>query len=1147
MISSHSTEFFEAGGTLRSGAPSYVLRPADNQLRQCCLHGKLCYVLSTRQMGKSSLMIRTAQYLREKGAHTAIIDFSIIGRSEEEWFFGLLDILQEELDFTTDSAEWWEANKTLGNVHRFTKFIQEVLLSELEGSIVIFIDEVDIALELPFADSFFAAIRAIHNWQAGQSVSAKLSFVLLGAALPTQLIQDQRHTPFNVGENIHLSELTLDSAKPVLLQGIPNHNEALLERLFYWTGGHPYLTQKLGQEIARRATSEWTPVHIDKLVEKLFLSERAAVEDTNLQFVAGRTLDSPRHVQLLRLYRQVLSGKKIVNDDNLYEHSELKLYGLLKVNNQGNLAVRNRIYRKAFGREWIREALPPDPFPQRSWILVTIVLTLFFLLIGSTSYFVSQQQQTTERLAQSYVSNFENSTDATTRLTALSELLTLSGYEGEVLALFSNLSVSEQVDLLKGATETNVPEQVVYAVYSSLASDNLETEVPNTQVLATLEVIFANSAEHSILSREITRWHDGRLLAANENYPAALDAYRDAIGIEPNNLATQYEYALVAILANESELAVAFLDDLSSHSEWEERVVAIVQRYPHLDDTIRQSSLSIAALLPTQQLSTPTTVPIVLPSSTATILPTVEPTAISTPTPSPIVVPTVPLPGNEASPIILARGSNEYAGSLSPDQRKIVFVSDHTESRQLYTTNISGDNWQSLTTTEEVNQHASFSYDGSAITFASNRSRDWEIYLMNADGSNVRQITNRFGDDMYPSLSPDGLSILYMSQRANSWGIYMRDIDGNNERPIVDTAADESFPRFSPDGQFIVYQSNIGGTNYDIYTMLLATGTVKQMTFDLADDTSPVFSPDGQWIAFETERKGNHEIYAVRTDGSGLHNLTKHLGSEQLPSFSWDGNWLLFQSDRAGDFNIYRQPYVHPFETIEIGRSTLNQPIQAVRFGYGAQKLVLVGGLHSGYAPSTSETLEIAINYFHSNLDIIPENLTVYIIPNANPDSPYAPSQLAGRQNSNGVDLNRNWDCDWVRHAQWRNVKVANLGGEAPFSESETQVLRDFILEENAISVFFWGARAANGFVSPGACGEPHPPSELLAKTFGIGADYRVGDFENVMGQTINGDATNWLAKQGISSITVLLPDYVASDWDTNLAGLMAVFQYLAD
>ena len=230
-----------------------------------------------------------------------------------------------------------------------------------------------------------------------------------------------------------------------------------------------------------------------------------------------------------------------------------------------------------------------------------------------------------------------------------------------------------------------------------------------------------------------------------------------------------------------------------------------------------------------------------------------------------------------------------------------------------------------------------------------------------------------------------------------------------------------------------------------------------------------------------------------------------------------------------------------------LGQSAGGNPIELVRLGTGPAVLIFIGGLHSGFAPGTVDLANQMIDYFSEHLDEVPPELTLVIIPNANPDSPRAPGQLAGRLNGNGVDLNRNWDCRWVPNPPWGSDSPEGLGGVEPFSEPEVRALADFIVAVDAAGVVFWQARAAEGLVSPGECSEGTAVSQTLADIYGSATEYRIADFEDLVNTEVHGDATNWLDKQGIPAISVLLTDYTATDFEQNLAALKAVMRYIAN
>lgn len=227
-----------------------------------------------------------------------------------------------------------------------------------------------------------------------------------------------------------------------------------------------------------------------------------------------------------------------------------------------------------------------------------------------------------------------------------------------------------------------------------------------------------------------------------------------------------------------------------------------------------------------------------------------------------------------------------------------------------------------------------------------------------------------------------------------------------------------------------------------------------------------------------------------------------------------------------------------PVRELIIGYTPRQSQIRVIQLGYGTRNIVLVGGLHAGFAPATVTLAEDLADYYSDHLDEIPADLKLHIILNANPDSPEAPGELPGRLNSNDVDLNRNWDCDWTQTAKWGGANVS--GGSEPFSELETQALREYFIRNQPVGVVFFEARASGGMVAPGGCGLESIFSESLAQLYGQAAKYRVALFE---AYAVNGDATNWLDKQGIPAVSVLLPDYNETDWSTNLEAVQVLLE----
>jgi WD40 repeat protein len=362
--------FYVTGGTLSRDALCYVTRQADRKLYDVLRNGRFSYVLTARQMGKSSLMIRTGSRLRDEGVGVVVLDLTAIGMNltAEQWYGGLLTQMAQQLNLEDELEEFWDSQPILGPLQRWLQAVRHVVLQRYPGRVVVFIDEIDAVRSLPFStDEFFAALREFYNRRTEDAELERLSFCLLGVAAPSDLIRDTRMTPFNIGQRIELHDFTEAEAQ-VLAFGISRGEQEgslLLNRILYWTGGHPYLTQRLCQAVSEANPHDPqgesaipNPQSVDRLCAELFFARRAREQDDNLLFVRERMLRSEVELAgLLSLYEQVHTGKRIEDDETNPFVTILKLSGITRLED-GRLRVRNRIYERVFDQPWVAQNMP---------------------------------------------------------------------------------------------------------------------------------------------------------------------------------------------------------------------------------------------------------------------------------------------------------------------------------------------------------------------------------------------------------------------------------------------------------------------------------------------------------------------------------------------------------------------------------------------------------------------------------------------------------------------------------------------------------------------------------------------------------------------------------------------------------------------
>jgi formylglycine-generating enzyme required for sulfatase activity len=531
-------------GTVQAGGGLYIKRKADDELLDLCRGGELAFILSSRQVGKSSLMIRVAEQLEAEEIRSGVVDLSAIGVmiSQDEWYLGILNEITNTLSLKINLFAWWDQHKQLGHTQSLINFFRDVVLKDISESVVLFFDEIDSTLSIPFSDDFFVALRAIYNARSTTPEFKRLSFVLIGVAAPRDLISDNRRTPFNIGHRVELTDFTIAEALP-LAEGLGLRPEVLLSWVFRYTDGHPYLTQRLCAYLSNlgRALNEDV---VRQAVDDLFIGQKGK-QDNNLQFVQDMlTKRSPGVGRVLATYKNIRLGKGVSDDERTPEKMYLKLSGVVKAD-QGYLRVRNGIYKSIFTPGWVQQNTP------RNWARVAAIsfAIMTFVLLG-----ILIRDNQVSGLARQYEQDFY-SVPTLEKLQRLAFLFELEGvfqntnFDFKARELFYGLNWQEQITLFQsrdlGAEDKeNYLPIIVDGLYVTMA--NVESQQDNSDLLQIMKESLRDveTAQSVRLQYEIGLWLDARN-ATDDQY--ALQKYDDAIRLNDSNPSTRYERAIIEL------------------------------------------------------------------------------------------------------------------------------------------------------------------------------------------------------------------------------------------------------------------------------------------------------------------------------------------------------------------------------------------------------------------------------------------------------------------------------------------------------------------------------------------------------------------------------------------------------------------------
>ena len=361
-----AAEFFNVGSPLHAVRPGYIRRGADELLFDTLMTGHYAHVIAPDRTGKTSLIAATSARLQNNGFKVAVLDLDQIserdgGSDGGRWYYSIAYRLCRQLRLKIDLQTWWQDHSILSNRQRLVEFYVQIVLKNIQERIVVFIDEVQNVAELPFAEHLLASIRAAHNARTTEPEFNRLGFVLIGECDPLSLIGDPNMSPFTISTEVRLGDFTRDDLQVFAaeLNLSVADAEVALDRVYFWTSGQPYLSQKLSRAIAREVIKDDLLETIDRLARHQLGGRAAITSEPHMSHLHRAVVnDQKNYESLLTTLGQIRKGFKISYDPDSPRHRKLHALGFVVVNDEGDFEIRNRLYESVFTARWANENLP---------------------------------------------------------------------------------------------------------------------------------------------------------------------------------------------------------------------------------------------------------------------------------------------------------------------------------------------------------------------------------------------------------------------------------------------------------------------------------------------------------------------------------------------------------------------------------------------------------------------------------------------------------------------------------------------------------------------------------------------------------------------------------------------------------------------
>lgn len=312
----------------------YIRRNADNQLQAVVKEmGRPAYISGPNQIGKTNLILNLIRELEKENYTCIYIDCSVGFESADEFFQYVLISIGKVINVRGDLNDSTCSPDT-GHEAKLLRYLRTIT-----GRIVICLDEVESLVQSEDSDRIFASIRSKYFNRIHDTELERLTYVFSGAFTASELIKNKNISPFNIGEKIYIDPFSLEEVTEIFLKHSLVLSKEVVERVFYWTNGHPKMISDVVTEIKLCKKQLNTANQIDLIIKKLYFSThlRSPIDEI-IMFIDNNS-------ELHPVITNIIDG--CLEDINYTDLSKLHLAGIVILDSKHRPTIVNPVIKKA--------------------------------------------------------------------------------------------------------------------------------------------------------------------------------------------------------------------------------------------------------------------------------------------------------------------------------------------------------------------------------------------------------------------------------------------------------------------------------------------------------------------------------------------------------------------------------------------------------------------------------------------------------------------------------------------------------------------------------------------------------------------------------------------------------------------------------